>query len=118
MKRQLLINIALHALAIALYGVLNDIAVDWYKGHYGGFTARGVASGSIVFLVMWVFVPLNVVLPLLTNWKLKYWLVAAQVALILWWLLPEHPVRAYFFSCLAGGLSLAAVLVSHWLKRK
>ncbi len=80
MKRQLLINVALHALAIVLYGVLNDIAVDWYKGHYGGFTARGVSSGSIVFLVMWVFVPLNVVLPLLTNWKLKYWLVAVARA--------------------------------------
>jgi hypothetical protein len=101
--------VLIYGLAGFLFLLLNDYGVTLYKQRYGGFTARGVAAGSIVWLVFYTLIVFSTVIALLPRWKLKVLLNAAMVALILYWLLPDHPVRAGFFSCLAGGVTLLAI---------
>lgn len=101
--------VLIYGLACFLFLLLNDYGVTLYKQRYGGFTARGVVSGSIVWLVFYTLIVFSTVIALLPRWKIKVLLNAAMVALILYWLLPEHPVRAGFFSCLAGGVTLLAI---------
>ncbi|CAI8964094.1 MULTISPECIES: hypothetical protein [Pseudomonas] len=115
MTRRWLIALVAHALACLLFLLLNDIGVDYYKQVYGGFTARGVASGAIVWLVFDVMVIFSLVIAHVPQLKHKLMLNAALVALIIYWLMPDHPVRTMFFSPLAGGLTLLAILITHWL---
>ncbi|MDD1016141.1 hypothetical protein [Pseudomonas rubra] len=117
MIKRWLIALVAHALACFLFLVLNDIGVDYYRQVYGGFTARGVASGAIVWLVFDVMVIFSLVIACVPRLKHKLMLNAALVALIIYWLMPQHPVRTMFFSPLAGGLTFLAIMIAHWLGR-
>ncbi|WP_095162530.1 hypothetical protein [Pseudomonas sp. Irchel 3F5] len=117
MIKRWLIALAVHALACFLFLVLNDIGVHYYKQIYGGFTARGVASGAIVWLVFDVMVIFSLVIAFVPRLKHKLMLNTALVALIIYWLMPDHPVRTMFFSPLAGGLTFLAIMIAHGLGR-
>ncbi|UVM55913.1 hypothetical protein LOY37_26915 [Pseudomonas sp. B21-012] len=117
MIKRWLIALAVHALACFLFLVLNDIGVHYYKQIYGGFTARGVASGAIFWLVFDVMVIFSLVIVFVPRLKHKLMINGALVALIIYWLMPDHPVRTMFFSPLAGGLTFLAIILAHWLGR-
>ncbi len=117
-RRRLLLNFALHALACVLFVLLNDYAVSYYKQQFGGFTARGVAAGMVAWGAWYLLMIFSVPIALFLRLRVRLLLTLVQALLILYWLLPEHPVRALFYSSLNGGLTLLAVLLSDGMGRR
>lgn len=116
-RRRLLLNFALHTLACVLFVLLNDYAVSYYKQNFGGFTARGVAAGMVAWGAWYLLMIFSIPVAMIMRLRVRLLLTLAQSALILYWLMPEHPVRALFYASLNGSLTLMAVLLSEGIGR-
>ncbi|MBM3104840.1 MAG: hypothetical protein RR736_05935 [Pseudomonas sp.] len=116
-RRRLLLNFALHTLACVLFVLLNDYAVSYYKQNFGGFTARGVAAGMVAWGAWYLLIIFSIPIAMIMRLRVRLLLTLAQAALILYWLMPEHPVRALFYASLNGSLTLMAVLLSEGIGR-
>lgn len=113
MNSRRVISLIVHALACVLYIVLNNFAVPIYKQLVGGLTSRGVAIGMGMYLVFYFFVFLNVALVLINRLAIKFGVAVFMMLAILFYLLPQYPVRAMAYCALAGGLTMLAIVLSH-----
>lgn len=115
MNSERLIALVAHAVACVLYIVINGYAVPIYKALAGDLTSRGVAIGMAMYLIFYFFVFLNTVLIFIRGLAIKCGVVVFMMLSILFYLLPQYPVRAIAYCALAGGLTLFAILLTHGL---
>ena len=112
MKNRLMAGLGAHALGCLLFIVLSWLGFFLYTQLFGSLGSRGVAGGLALLLVFYVYAGTNLLLALLPPGWWKPALCALLGAAVLAYLLPQHPLRAIYFSVLSGGLSWLAVLAS------
>ena len=117
MKNRLMAGLGVHALSCLLFIVLSWLGFYLYTQLFGSLGSRGVAGGLALLLVFYVYVGTNLLLALLPPGWWKPVLCGLLGAAVLAYLLPQHPLRAIYFSVLSGGLSWLAVLASARLIR-
>lgn len=115
MNSRRVIGLAVHALACVIYTVLNGYAVPAYKQLVGGLTSRGVAIGMAMYLIFYFFVSLNLILVFIQRQAIQFGLVIFMMLAILFYLLPQYPIRGLAYCALTGGLAVGAVLLSNAL---
>ncbi|WP_213937807.1 hypothetical protein [Pseudomonas sp. dw_612] len=106
------IGLMVHSLACVLYIVLNGYAVPVYKQLAGGLTSRGVVIGMAMYLIFYFFVFLNFVLVFVHRLAIQFGIAIFMMASILFYMLPQYPVRGMAYCALAGGLTVSAILVT------
>lgn len=109
-----LAGLFIYLLVGVLYFFVHDFGVAFYKLHMGGFTARGVSIGIAAELTFYFFILINLVVFALPKLASKIVVIVFMVAVILFYFLPENPVRAMAYSGLTSSMSLLA-LVGHSL---
>ena len=112
MKKLLMAGLGAHALGCLLFIGLSWLGFFLYTQLFGSLGSRGVAGGLALLLVFYVYAGTNLLLALLPPGRWKPVLCALLGAAVLAYLLPQHPLRAIYFSVLAGGVSWLAVLAS------
>ena len=112
MKNRLMAGLGVHALSCLLFIVLSWLGFYLYTQLFGSLGSRGVAGGLALLLVFYVYAGTNLLLALLPPGWWKPVLCGLLGAAVLAYLLPQHPLRAIYFSVLSGGLSWLAVLAS------
>ena len=112
MKIRLMAGLGAHALGCLLFIVLSWLGFFLYTQLFGSLGSRGVAGGLALLLVFYVYAGTNLLLTLLPDGRWKAVLCGVLATAVLAYLLPQHPLRAIYFSVLAGGLSWLAVLAS------
>ena len=117
MKNRLMAGLGAHALGCLLFIVLSWLGFFLYTQLFGSLGSRGVAGGLALLLVFYVYAGTNLLLALLPPGRGKPLLCGVLGVAVLAYLLPQHPLRAIYFSVLAGGLSWLAVLASARLSR-
>lgn len=115
--RRWVLPVVVHLFAVAAYVALNGTLVGWYKHYAGGLTSRGVSIGLAMYLVFWFFCAMNLVIALLPRVWGKVQATVFMMAIIGFYLMPDHPLRALFYSALSGGVSLVAIAVNAQLQR-
>ena len=117
MKYRLMAGLGAHALGCLLFIALSWLGFFLYTQLFGSLGSRGVAGGLALLLVFYVYVGTNLLLALLPNGRVKPVLCGVLGAAVFVYLVPQHPLRALYFSVLSGGLSWLAVLASARLSR-
>jgi hypothetical protein len=112
MNSRRVIGLAVHALACVIYILMNGYAVAAYKQLVGGLTSRGVAIGMAMYLIFYFFVAANLILVFIRRQALQFGLVIFMMLAILFYLLPQYPVRGLAYCALTGGLTIAAILLT------
>ena len=112
MKIRWMAGLGAHALGCLLFIVLSWLGFFLYTQLFGSLGSRGVAGGLALLLVFYVYAGTNLLLALLPPGRGKPLLCGVLGVAVLAYLLPQHPLRAIYFSVLAGGLSWLAVLAS------
>jgi len=112
--RDLLIKLGCHASAIVLYALLWGWSFSLYR-HWGGTVTRGVDIGMAAYLIFYAVAAVNLMAVAVPGRAVRYVLAAGLGLLILAWLLPDYPLRAPLFACLATGTTSVAVVASGWL---
>jgi len=115
MKIRLIAGLAVHALGCLLFVFLSWLGFYLYTQLFGGLGSVGIAGAKAWLLVFYAYAGMNLLLALLPPGGIKPWLCTLLGALVLAYLLRHHPLRAIYFSVLAGGLSWLAVLASQKL---
>lgn len=113
MNSRRVIGLAVHALACVVYIVMNGYAVPAYKQLVGGLTSRGVAIGMAMYLIFYFFVSLNLILVFIQRQAIQFGLVIFMMLAILFYLLPQYPIRGLAYCALTGGLTVGAILLSN-----
>lgn len=98
-----------HVLACIAYPLLWGLAWDIYTGIYGVPRRTGYALGMTLHFLLNLFVVLNLVLIFVSNLKARLAATVLMTAVVLVWLLPDHPLRGTLTAGLNGGLMLLAV---------
>lgn len=117
MKQRLMVGLGVHTLGCLLFIVLSWLGFYLYTQLVGSLGSRGVAGGLALLLVFYVYAGTNLVLALLPSGRVQPVLCSLLGVAVLAYLLPQHPLRAIYFSVLAGALSWLAVLASARLTR-
>jgi hypothetical protein len=112
MNSRRVIGLAVHALACVIYILMNGYAVAAYKQLVGGLTSRGVAIGMVMYLIFYFFVAVNLILVFMRRQALQFGLVIFMMLAILFYMLPQYPVRGLAYCALTGGLTIAAILLT------
>jgi len=107
------VGLFVHFCACVAYVVLNYYGVSLYKHLFGGLTSRGASIGIAMYMVFYLFVAVNLIVSLVPKVAVKWGALMVMVALILIYLLPEYPVRAFAYSALSGSLTAVAILVAN-----
>ncbi|KIU51928.1 hypothetical protein QV12_10790 [Pseudomonas putida] len=109
--------IVVHLFAVVAYVALNGTLVGWYKQYAGGLTSRGVAVGIAMYMVFWFFAGMNLLIALLPRVWGKVQATVFMAAIIGFYLWPEHPLRALFYSTLSASVTLVAIGANAQLHR-
>ena len=117
MKIRLMAGLGAHALSCLLFIALSWLGFFLYTQLLGSLGSRGVAGGLALLLVFYVYAGTNLLLALLPPGWWKPALCALLGVAVLAYLLPQHPLRAIYFSVLSGSLSWLAVLAGARLDR-
>ncbi|APA69287.1 hypothetical protein [Janthinobacterium sp. 1_2014MBL_MicDiv] len=117
MMHRLMAGLGAHALGCVLFVFLSWLGFYLYTQLFGALGSRGVAGGLALLLVFYVYAGTNLLLALLPPGRWKPVLCGLLGAAVLAYLLPQHPLRAIYFSVLSGGLSWLAVRASARLHR-
>ncbi|MBN6715601.1 hypothetical protein JSY17_16525 [Pseudomonas capsici] len=112
MMARVMIGLAVHFFACAVYVVVNYYGVSLYIYAFGGLTSRGASIGMAMYLIFYVFIAVNFIVALMPKIAIKLVFLFLMVGAILVYLLPLYPVRALAYSVLTGGLTAAAIFVS------
>jgi len=104
------LGLIIYLLVIALYFIVHDYGVVFYKTHMGGFTARGVAIGGTAELTFYFFIFVNIVVFVMPMLVAKIVPIVLMVAIVLFYFLPENPVRAMAYSGLTFSMSILALV--------
>jgi len=115
MKIRWITGLAVHALACLLFVFLSWLGFYLYTQLFGGLGSVGISGAKAWLLVFYAYAGTNLLLALLPPGRTKPLLCAALGAVVLFYLLPHHPLRAMYFSVLAGGLSWLATVGSQKL---
>jgi hypothetical protein len=110
MKRRLL-HLFIHASATAVFLVLGFIAFSFHEEVRGRPPASGVSLGLTMELIVMVHLVLNLMMALVPRISLKLAGVVVFVATTVYYLLPEHPVRALFLAVAGASCCLLAILL-------
>ncbi|WP_122448971.1 hypothetical protein [Pseudomonas viridiflava] len=102
----------IHSLFCVGYMFLNNFAADWYISTYGSLTSRGVNIRLTSKFLYEFFLVFNALLALIPNLRTKLVLWAVWVALVLFWMLPDHPLRALLYGIGQGSFTLVAILLT------
>lgn len=121
MNSRIVIGFLVHFLVCALYIVMNNYAVPIYKELVGGLTSRGVAIGMGMYVIFYFFVFCNFIIVFVKKMSVKFGVAVFMVLAVLYYMLPQYPVRGMAYSALSGGLTFFAivtssVLVGAWTK--
>jgi hypothetical protein len=112
--RKVIAGLSVYLLVGALYVVVHDFAVVFYKAHMGGFTDRGVGIGVTAELTFYFFIVVNAAVFFIPGLSAKLVSIALMVSVILLYFLPDNPVRAMAYSALTSVMSLFALSV-RWM---
>jgi hypothetical protein len=103
-------GVGVYLLVGGFYFLLHDYGVAFYKLHMGGFTARGASIGITAELTFYFFILVNMVVFVLPKLAAKIVAIVFMVAVVLFYFLPENPVRAMAYSGLTSSMSLLALV--------
>ncbi|WP_313239175.1 hypothetical protein [Stutzerimonas kunmingensis] len=112
MSRKIVTTLACHIVVCLLFPLAVTLGFKAYVAIWGAPASRGVALGLAVQLIFAALVLANVVIALVENIRAKVFITAVLVVANLAYLLPQHPLRALFFSGLSGGLTLVAIYLA------
>ncbi|WP_192559321.1 hypothetical protein [Pseudomonas allokribbensis] len=122
MPARIVCCLLIHSLFCVGYTLLNNFAADWYISTYGSLTSRGVNIRLTSKFLYEFFLVFNWVLALIPVLRVKLVMWAIWVALVLFWMLPHHPLRALLYGIGQGAFTLAAIVVcvglEAWYMRK
>lgn len=118
MNRSHIITFACHAVACLLFPIATTLGFRTYTALFGAPFARGAAIGLAAELIFVAFALVNGLIALVPSIKAKIVIACALVFAVLFYLLPEHPLRGLFFAGLSGGLSLLAIYISSLLTKQ
>ncbi|MBD9546137.1 MULTISPECIES: hypothetical protein [unclassified Pseudomonas] len=110
MTLKVLAGLVIYLLVGVVYFFVHDYGVALYKLHAGGFTARGVSIGITAELTFYFFIFVNMVVFVLPKLAAKIVAIMFMVAVVLFYFLPENPVRAMAYSGLTSSMSLLALV--------
>ena len=110
MTLKIIAGLVVYLLVGVLYFFVHDYGVAFYKLHSGGFTARGASIGITAELTFYFFILMNMVVFVLPKLAAKIIAIVFMVAVILFYFLPENPVRAMAYSGLTSSMSLLALV--------
>lgn len=103
-----------------LYFYVHDIGVVYYKSHVG-FTDRGVAIGGTAELIFYFFILTNFIVFFVPKVLLKLLVMAVMLSIVLFYFLPDNPVRAFAYGGLTTSMSVLALVlrltIDRWLSR-
>ncbi|MBV7494663.1 hypothetical protein KW837_10335 [Pseudomonas sp. PDM24] len=117
MNSRIVIGFLIHFLACAFYIVMNNYAVPIYKEMVGGLTSRGVAIGMGMYVIFYFFVFCNFIIVFVKKMPVKIGMAVFMVSAILYYMLPQYPVRGMAYSALSGSLTFIAIAMSSLLVR-
>lgn len=112
MMARIAVGLFVHFCACVAYVVLNYYGVSLYKYLFGGLTSRGASIGIAMYMVFYLFIAVNLFVSLVPKAAVKWGALMIMVALILIYLLPDYPVRAFAYGVLSGSLTALAILVA------
>jgi hypothetical protein len=110
MTLKILAGLVIYLLVGVIYFFVHDFGVAFYKLHMGEFTARGASIGITAELTFYFFILMNMVVFVLPKLAAKIAAIIFMVAVILFYFLPENPVRAMAYSGLTSSMSLLALV--------
>lgn len=110
MTLKILAGLVIYLLVGVIYFFVHDYGVAFYKLHMGGFTARGASIGITAELAFYFFILVNMVVFVLPKLSAKIVVIVFMVAVVLFYFLPENPVRAMAYSGLTSSMSLLALV--------
>jgi hypothetical protein len=110
--RAVAINLIVHALAVAAFVIISNVAHIVHLAWLGEFGSRGIAPGAAIRLTLLVLIITNFLIAVVTSKTAKLVLIFLYIAIEAWFLFPSHPLRAILY-CSAGAIiSLIAVYSS------
>jgi hypothetical protein len=110
MMPRLLIGMAVYVAAGVLSIYIHDYGVGQYQTYMGGFTARGVGIGMATHSARYLFLITNIFVFAIPNLHGKLTTIATTAIFLLWYFLPDHPIRAIAYSGFTVCMSMFALI--------
>ncbi|AMS15258.1 hypothetical protein PUP66_00375 [Pseudomonas chlororaphis] len=118
MKLKIFAGAVVYFLVGVLYFFVHDFGVAYYKENMGGFTDRGAAIGGTAELTFYFFIFVNFVVFFVPKIYLKILLLVLMLGVVLFYFLPDNPVRAIAYGGLTASMSglalVARLVVERW----
>ncbi|WP_238541195.1 hypothetical protein [Pseudomonas sp. GM18] len=113
---KVLVGAVIYLLVGVLYFYVHDIGVVYYKSHVG-FTDRGVAIGGTAELTFYFFILINFIVFFIPKVLLKLLVIAGMLGVVLFYFLPDNPVRAFAYGGLTTSMSVLALVLRLKIER-
>jgi hypothetical protein len=117
---KVIVGAVIYLLVGVLYFYVHDIGVVYYKSHVG-FTDRGAAIGGTAELTFYFFIFANLIVFFMPKVMLKLLVIAVMLSVVLFYFLPDNPVRAFAYGGLTTSMSVLAFVlrltINRWLSR-
>lgn len=112
MNTSLLSRVVLHLAVCAGYPWISYCIFELHHRLVGVAASRGADAELSMMLVFLLFLGVNLAMIGTERIKIKIPVLLLMVILILFYLLPNYPLRAMAFSAVSGGLTVCAILLS------
>lgn len=112
MSRRKMPILACHVVACLLFPVITSLGLHAYTNYGQTPSSTGVAAGLAVQLIFGAFVFINGLMVISNTIRTKLILISALVVAILFYLFPQHPLRAVFFATISSALTLSAAYIA------
>ena len=110
--RAVAINLIVHALAVAAFVIISNVAHIVHLAWLGEFGSRGIAPGAAIRLTLLVLIITNFLIAVVTSKTAKLVLIFLYIAIEAWFLFFFFFIRKILY-CSAGAIiSLIAVYSS------
>lgn len=106
------LNLIVHGVFFVAFVVANDLGLMLYKQFVGSPGSRGYMPGMITRVALLVFITINFAVALAPWRNLKFFIAVTAAVSYALFLLPAHPLRALFYLCLMGTLSMLAIVLA------
>lgn len=111
------VGAVIYLLVGVLYFYVHDIGVVYYKSHMG-LTDRGAAIGGAAELTFYFFTLANFIVFFVPKVLLKLLVIAVMLSVVLFYFLPDNPVRAFAYGGLTTSMSLLALVFRLIIEKK
>jgi hypothetical protein len=115
MRLSFFLGLVIYLLVFVLFFFMHDYSVRLYEA-YVGFTSRGVSIGGSAELMFYLFVFVNGFVFFMPTLVSKFVLLVFMVALVLFYFLPEHPIRGMAYSTWTFSMSVLALVIRSWIE--